>query len=591
MIQFSLRKKNRFFDGFFRIICIFLGYLLVCGSTKDNSYVFAQNNHNGAATQNNHYKPNPAPLPMGYNAQYTPNRTTGQTSQSVQARKNAPVPSQYTVPQTQTVPNAHQPNVHPQSVQRRNAVQHQGEIVQKDQGDRLLAASVSQAAMQEALKRMPWNGFTPQARTQVQSILSGQTLYRRLPQQSVYCEPIMLNFLLDHPDTVVAMWEKLGVTQISLKEHGRPGRFVLRESVGSVGYVEVIYRSDKLCVVYSKGSYKGSFIPQSVEGETILLLQNSFEKDEDGEPYVVVQLDAFVKIHNFGADVFAKLFAPMLGKVADNNLEQTIAFIGNVSESAQSNPEIVKRMALKLESVRKEVRDEFIQVAYQTAQLAIDRNAKDSLASHPYGRALLESQQNLAQNRSFTQYEQQRDIPRKIETGRQQSSYPQNVLQPPKQPHSQSQPTVNNNTPMRAIVPEAGSVSTISQQTPLPVGKSRTSVVSIPISKPKEVEKPAPHTISLSESLFGSSKVKLSSEKEPTSDVSVNDTTESTYSNPDLSSFKLGEMFESSSPPQSELAATEPTLEVVVKEEKKEPPKVSLIKTSGGAVFKTPTLK
>ena len=553
MIQFSLRKKRRFGDDFFHYFCIFLGCLLVFVLTKGNSVVFAQYVQNATSAQNNQHsqnsqpRPNPAPLPMGYNTAQNQNKATGQTNQFVQTGKNAPVPNQH---------------VHVQNVQQRNTVQHREEPVRQEQSDQLLEASVSQAAMQEAVRKIPWNGFTPQAKTKVQSILSGQTLYRRLPQQSVYCEPIMLNFLLDHPDTVVAMWEKLGVTQISLKEHGGPGRYMLRESVGSVGYVEVLYRSDKLCVVYSKGSYKGPFIPKNVEGETILLLQNTFERDEDGEPYVVVQLDAFVKIHNFGADVFAKLFAPMLGKVADNNLEQTIAFIGNVSESAQSNPEVVKRMALKLESVRKEVREEFVQIAYQTAKLAIDRSGDDSLASHPYGRALLESQQNLAKNQNSRQYEQQRQIEmlRKMEAQSQQKLHVQQSVNKP-----QPRPIVSSNMPAQVMVPGV-------RQEPHPTGIPRTSVVSIPIPAPKAVEKPAGQTLSLSESIFGSSEKK-----------SGNDEAESAQSNLDFPSFDLGE-----ADPQP---LTESVVEVVAKEEPKGPAKVSLIKTDGGAVFKTPTIR
>ena len=273
-----------------------------------------------------------------------------------------------------------------------------------NRSERLQEATNSPVAMKEALRTIPWNRLSNSAQEKIKSVLSEKPLYRRLPQQSAYCEPNMYDFLLDHPDVVVAMWEKLGVTQISLKEYGRPGVYQLKESVGSVGIIEVLYKTRNYCIVYSKGSYSGPFLPRAVDGETILILQNIFEQDEDGDPYVVAQLDAFVNVKNFGVDMFAKLFAPMLGRIADGNFEQTIAFIGNVSEAAQSNPEVIKRLALRLESIRKETRDELIQTAYKTAQLAIDRS-DDELKNNPYGRHLLERQtvQTESQRQEFDQ--------------------------------------------------------------------------------------------------------------------------------------------------------------------------------------------
>lgn len=272
--------------------------------------------------------------------------------------------------------------------------------------EELLGASTSTEAMREASRKIPWNRLSPKARAKVQAVLADKTIYRRLPQQSVYCEPVLYHHFLEHPDVVVAIWEKLGITQVSLKEQ-RPGVYYLKETVGTTAWVEVVYRTENFCVLYAKGSYTGPFIPKTVNGEAILLLHSVFEQDEDGEPYIVAQLDAFVNIQNFGVDVFAKLFAPMLGKIADGNLEQTLAFVGNVSEVAQSNPDAVKRMALKLETIPKETRDELIAVAYQAAQNSLERYEND-LDQSPYGRNLLQAHENHVRsqwNESVREYE------------------------------------------------------------------------------------------------------------------------------------------------------------------------------------------
>ncbi|MGL6226824.1 MAG: hypothetical protein ACRC10_09395 [Thermoguttaceae bacterium] len=270
----------------------------------------------------------------------------------------------------------------------------------------LLGASTSQKARNEAIQRVPWKELSSEVRAKIQPVLLEQSLYRRLPQQSVYCDPAMFFFLLNHPDVVVAIWERLGVNQISLKQSDKPGVYNLRETVGSTGTVELIYMSPELSIAYSRGSYRGPLMTKAVEGETVLLVQHRFERDDLGEPYVIAQIDSFIRIHNVALDVFAKLFAPLLGKVADNNFEQAIAFVGNLSTAAQSNPDSVRRLGMKLESIRPEIREQFARAGYQTAQNAIDR-MENPLENSPYGRRILASQQELTEKQRL-EFEQDR---------------------------------------------------------------------------------------------------------------------------------------------------------------------------------------
>ncbi|MGL6195555.1 MAG: hypothetical protein ACRC2T_12115 [Thermoguttaceae bacterium] len=423
----KFRENSRFAHPVGQILLWYV--VLSCFIGVDN--LFAQIKYNGNLPQNTQNRPIQTQFPpVQQSYRQVPNQNTApniaRTNQSAQTREftqnynpnynsqgqiiaqpSPAVRNQVVRTQTVQIPTAQKPMGQGQMLQnpagqnqmvQSQAGQPRQMPVHEQQQRRLLEASVSPAARQEAIKNIPWNSVSPQVKAIIQSVLSEQTLYRRLPQQRIYCDPVVYNYFITHPDVAVAIWEKLGITQISLKEQGQQGRYVLRENVGSAGNVEVLYRNQNTCIIYSKGSYKGQFIPNTVEGETILILKSSFEKDENGEPIVVAQLDSFVKLNNFGVDLFAKLFAPMLGKVADNNFEQTMAFIENMSESAQANPELVKRMALKLETIRKEVRDDLIKVAYQTAQNSIDRaeNLTGNSSDSKYFRELAKAQQNLS---------------------------------------------------------------------------------------------------------------------------------------------------------------------------------------------------
>ena len=366
------RRWSYTFTSAAKMICVFFLVTAFCGGENTG---YAQFN----LLKSNNPAPTPNRTAVSGNAS-TQNRNTAQNKGGTQQRQNTQNVKTTQKSETQKLPQGN-----------RNA--------------RLLEATNNLSAMKAAQETIPWNRLSNSAKEKIQSVLSSKPLYRRLPQQSAYCEPVMYDFLLMHPDVVVAIWENLGVTQISLKEHGRPGVYQLRETIGSVGVIEVLYKTQNYCIAHSKGAYSSPILHKPVEGEAILILQSVFEQDEEGEPYVVTQLDAFVNVKNFGVDVFAKMFAPVLGRIADSNFEQTIAFLGNVSEAAQTNPEVIKRLALRLEPVRKEVRDEFIQVAYQTAQLAIQRSG-DSL-DNPYGRHLA-SQQTAQTSKQRQEFDQER---------------------------------------------------------------------------------------------------------------------------------------------------------------------------------------
>ncbi len=227
-------------------------------------------------------------------------------------------------------------------------------------------ADTYDATLQDALKKIPWSELTTEQKSKIKPVIGGHSIFRRMPQQAVYTDPEVYQFLVRHPDVVVGFWEKLGVTQISLKELG-DDRFLLKETGGTTAVAEVLYRSKDVCVVYAKGQYIGPFFAKSIDGESVLILRTRFLHDEDDEPYVISQLDSFVRIENSGADLIAKLLANVVGKIADSNFEQTIAFVGNVSEASTFNTNTVKRHCAEMKGVRKSVRSEFLDMVDRVA--------------------------------------------------------------------------------------------------------------------------------------------------------------------------------------------------------------------------------
>ena len=236
--------------------------------------------------------------------------------------------------------------------------------------------------MQSSLQKLPWTELSPAAQKKIKSIAAGGPLFHRMPQQTVAADPEICHFLIRHPEVVIGMWEHLGDTQLSLREV-QANYFALKETNGTTATVEVMYRTDDLCIAYARGEYRGPLLAKAYQGDVLLILRTRFTRDDMNEPMVVSDLDTFVQIGSLGADVLAKLFFTSLTKVADGNFEVTISFLNQVSRAANRNPEGLKSTVEEIPSIRQEVYTEFCDVVDRAALRYARRNQLTSLQNNP----------------------------------------------------------------------------------------------------------------------------------------------------------------------------------------------------------------
>ena len=223
-------------------------------------------------------------------------------------------------------------------------------------------ASASQKSRKEILGKIPFKRLTPDAQQKVLDVLKNVSMYRRLPVQIVPCEKVLYDFMTYHPDTMVNIWELMGVSQMMLRQVG-PDIFYMEDQAGTRGQIECLYRSPELMLIYVYGTYEGVPFPKKVSGSGLMVLQNQQVKSTLGEKLLAIRLDAFMQIENNGVETLAKTFQPLVGNVADNNLNQVAGFLGRLSETAVENGLGVAHMARRLERVAPEVREEFAEVA------------------------------------------------------------------------------------------------------------------------------------------------------------------------------------------------------------------------------------
>jgi len=223
-------------------------------------------------------------------------------------------------------------------------------------------ATTSREARESAIRSIPFEKMDRQARAKIGSVLSNISVFRRMPTRVVDCDPKLYLFLLRHPDVVVNIWEVLKVSTLKLRQvEGE--KFEITEKLGTAATVEFLYSSHDTHVIYAEGAYDGPLFTKPVKGRCLMVLKSGYIREPDGRFYITSRLDAFVRVEHGGAELLTKTFHPLVGKTADMNFIQTVAFLGSLSRTAEVNSDGVQRLAGKLLNVDLQLRQRLARLA------------------------------------------------------------------------------------------------------------------------------------------------------------------------------------------------------------------------------------
>lgn len=251
-------------------------------------------------------------------------------------------------------------------------------------------ADTSLAARQSAVRAIPVEKLSDDARAKVASVISNVSVFRRMPIRVVDCDPNLYLFLLRHPDVVTNIWEVLKMSQMKLRQVGHH-TYSASDAKGTVATAQLIYADHDTHIVYAEGLHEGPLLGASVKGRCILVLKSGYVRETNGRYYITTRLDTFIRVDPGGAELLTKVLYPLVGKTADSNFTQTVAFFGSLSRTAEVNARGVQRLAAKLANVTPETRAQLAQLAGEIgkkadAQAALDTSGPTLVASRPSDR-------------------------------------------------------------------------------------------------------------------------------------------------------------------------------------------------------------
>ncbi len=222
-------------------------------------------------------------------------------------------------------------------------------------------------------------------------MLASASVFRRMPTRTVNCDPDLYLFLVRHPDTVVNIWELLGIAQIQLRQTDID-TFRVAEAEGTSASLEFLYHSSDLQIAYGKWSYTGPLLARKINGHFLALLRTSYAKDAGGKYYITARMDGFMSVDSGAADLLARTLQPMMVKNVDANFIQTVAFLGSLSKTAEVNPQGMARLADRLSHVQPATRQQLGEVVVFRGPACGEQRGQDECPAGPHRQSRSQSE-------------------------------------------------------------------------------------------------------------------------------------------------------------------------------------------------------
>lgn len=229
----------------------------------------------------------------------------------------------------------------------------------------------SRTLRKEVVRNLPYQQLNAETKAKIGDILQSPSLYRRLPVTAIEIDPEYLQFLVRYPETVVGIWELMGITQMQTKRVG-PYSLKTDDGAGTTSDMELVYGSSDLHIYFGDGVYEGPFLRKQLHAQCVIILRTRphaeinegdiVDRGPDGIQKTACQMDVFLKLTNGTAGIIAKTISPIVGPTADHNFTESLKFLQRLNQTTVKNGPGVQQMTTRLE-VDPHVAEKFSAVA------------------------------------------------------------------------------------------------------------------------------------------------------------------------------------------------------------------------------------
>jgi len=217
------------------------------------------------------------------------------------------------------------------------------------------------AARKQSLKVLPLAAMEPEHRKKAENVIGSLSLYRELPTLNVEVKPEVYQFFVQHPDVAVSIWRVMKISGFQMWQTG-PNEYEADTGDGTIGLIDVLYRSEHDNVIYCEGTYKSPFLIKPIAAKSVLHLQTNFAENAEGKEIATHRLHMYVSFPSQKVETVAKVISPVSNQIVDLNFVEISLFLNMMSVAMSRQTAWVEVVAQRMDGVLKTRKHQLLEV-------------------------------------------------------------------------------------------------------------------------------------------------------------------------------------------------------------------------------------
>jgi len=175
-------------------------------------------------------------------------------------------------------------------------------------------------------------------RARLASVVDEASLSTRVQGDSFVARRDVFEFLIEHPEFATHVTRALKVARYRIWR--TPAGLMLDDGWGAVGHIEVVYGAPGLRVMYAKGEYHQTILP-NIRGQAVVTIDWKATPAPDGKNLIAPTVGAYVKLDSRVLSVASALAGSIAAAKAEKEAARLVRVFAKTTRAINDNPDAV----------------------------------------------------------------------------------------------------------------------------------------------------------------------------------------------------------------------------------------------------------
>ncbi|HZW32544.1 MAG TPA: hypothetical protein VFF52_17655 [Isosphaeraceae bacterium] len=212
---------------------------------------------------------------------------------------------------------------------------------------------------------VPLHQILPERRDIVAEVIREHTFHRQGEPDTFPCPSSLYLSLVGEPAATVALWKDLSDSPVQLQKVA-PNRYEGTDGSGSSAVWEFVLRSPQLHVLLAFFNYVSPHGNARIDARIVLIVNSTYHRDSNREPWVQHTVEAFVKVDSKGWKTLARTFRPVIERILEEQVREAGHFVSLMSRLVITYPNWASQVVASQTTLDAVTRQRFCDVVART---------------------------------------------------------------------------------------------------------------------------------------------------------------------------------------------------------------------------------